>query len=121
MSETAFAVLTRDPAPAYDAALAPLGLAPPPVPAGRTTNHHQYTIRHPRRDALRDHLARVGIDAAVHYPHAAFQHAPYRGAHADGDFPVAVRLAATVLSLPLHAELGDDDVDRVIEAVQAFE
>ncbi|HTR52708.1 MAG TPA: DegT/DnrJ/EryC1/StrS family aminotransferase [Kofleriaceae bacterium] len=105
----------------YDAALAPLGLAAPAVPGGRTTNFHQYTIRHPRRDALRDHLARVGIDAAVHYPHAVFQHAPYRGSHADEDFPVAVRLAAEVLSLPLHAELADEDVERVVAAVRAFE
>jgi dTDP-4-amino-4,6-dideoxygalactose transaminase len=101
----------------YDARLAPLGLAAPPVPPDRVANHHQYTIRHPGRDALRDHLARVGIDAAVHYPLAPFQCAPYR---TEGPFPVAERLAAEVISLPLHAELADDDVDRVVAAVRTF-
>ena len=104
----------------YDAALAPLGLAPPRVPEGRTTNHHQYTIRHPRRDALREHLAAAGIDAAVHYPLAAFQQPYFRGAYTDAEFPVAARLAAEVLSLPLYPELADADADRVIAAVRDF-
>jgi dTDP-4-amino-4,6-dideoxygalactose transaminase len=104
----------------YDAALAPLGLAPPRAPAGHATNHHLYTIRHPRRDALRAHLAAQNIDAAIHYPLAAFQQPVYRAAHADADFPVATRLAAEVVSLPCHAQLSDDDVDRVIAALRSF-
>ena len=104
----------------YDAALAPLGLAPPRLPASIATNHHLYTIRHARRDALRDHLAARGIDAAVHYPLAVFQQPVYPAAHADADFPIATRLAAEVLSLPNHAQLSDEDVDRVIEAVRSF-
>ena len=104
----------------YDAALASLGLAPPRVPADRTTNHHVYTIRHARRDELRAHLAGAGIDTAVHYPLAPFQQPVYRGAFADADFPVAARLAATVLSLPLHPQLSDDDADHVIAGVASF-
>ena len=102
----------------YDAALGPL--AAPRPPAGVTTNHHLYTIRHARRDELRAHLAAHGIDAAVHYPLAAFQQPVYRALHSDAEFPVATQLAATVLSLPAHAQLSDADVDRVIEAVRAF-
>ncbi|MGE5186475.1 MAG: DegT/DnrJ/EryC1/StrS family aminotransferase [Acidobacteriota bacterium] len=104
----------------YDAALAPLSLAPPRLPAGFVTNHHLYTIRHARRDALHDHLAARGIDAAIHYPLAAFQQPVYRALHEDAEFPVATRLAAEVLSLPSHAQLSDDDVDRVIDAVRSF-
>ena len=104
----------------YDAALAPLGLAPPPPPPGHATNHHLYTIRCAHRDALRDHLDRAGIDTAVHYPATVCQQPVYRGAHRDSDFPVATRLAAEVLSLPLYAEMSDADVERVIEAVRAF-
>jgi dTDP-4-amino-4,6-dideoxygalactose transaminase len=102
----------------YDAALGPL--APPRPSAGVATNHHLYTIRHPRRDELRAHLAAHGIDAAVHYPLAAFQQPVYRARHADTDFPVATRLAAEVLSLPCHPQLTDDDVDHVIAAVRSF-
>jgi dTDP-4-amino-4,6-dideoxygalactose transaminase len=99
----------------YDAALTP-GFAPP---AGFVTNHHLYTLRHARRDELRAHLAAHGIDAAVHYPLAAFQQPVYRHA-AGGDLPVATQLAAEVLSLPCHAQLTDDDVERVIAAVRSF-
>jgi dTDP-4-amino-4,6-dideoxygalactose transaminase len=104
----------------YDAALAPLGFARPPVPADRTTNDHLYTLRHARRDTLRDHLAAAGIDATVHYPLAAFQQPPVRAMHADAQFPVAARLVAEVISLPLHAQLSDRDADRVIAAVRSF-
>ena len=104
----------------YDAALAPLGLAPPRVPDDRTSNHHQYTIRHPRRDALRAHLAAAGIDAAIHYPLAAFQQPLVRGQYADADFPVAARLAAEVISLPMNAEMAGEEAERVIAAVRAF-
>jgi dTDP-4-amino-4,6-dideoxygalactose transaminase len=110
----------RDLAARYDAALAPMGLAPPRVPDHRTTNHHLYTLRHPRRDALRDHLGAAGIDAPVHYPLAAFQQPLMRTAHRDAEFSVAARLAAEVISLPSHAELSDADADRVIAAVRSF-
>jgi dTDP-4-amino-4,6-dideoxygalactose transaminase len=102
----------------YDAALVPLGLAPPTPPAGHAANHHQYTLRDHDRDGLRAHLAARGIDASVHYPLAAFQQPLYRAAHADREFPVAARLAAEVLSLPIHPELSDHDVDRVVDAVR---
>jgi dTDP-4-amino-4,6-dideoxygalactose transaminase len=101
----------------YDVALAPIGLAPPPPPSGHATNHHQYTLRDADRDGLRAHLATRGIDAAVHYPLGAFQQPVYRATHTDREFPVAARLAAEVVSLPLYPELTDDDADRVIDAV----
>ena len=101
----------------YDATFVPLGLAPPPLPAGHATNHHQYTLRDPDRDGLRAHLAARGIDTAVHYPLGAFQQPVYRAAYSDRDFPVSAQLAAEVVSLPLHPELSDDDADRVIDAV----
>jgi dTDP-4-amino-4,6-dideoxygalactose transaminase len=104
----------------YDVALTPLGLAAPRPPRDRATNHHLYTIRHPHRDQLRAHLAQSGIDAAVHYPLAPFQQPLYRAAYDDREFPIATQLAATVLSLPAHAQLSDEDVDRVIAAVRSF-
>jgi dTDP-4-amino-4,6-dideoxygalactose transaminase len=102
----------------YDAAFEPFGLAPPRPPPGHATNHHQYTVRHPRRDALHEQLAAAGIDAQIHSPLATFEQPALAGC--DGGFPVAAQLAREVISLPQHAELSDDDVDRVIAATVEF-
>jgi dTDP-3-amino-3,4,6-trideoxy-alpha-D-glucose transaminase len=104
----------------YDEGLARLGVEPPHRPPGRETNHHQYTIRSPRRDALRAFLAAEAIETAVHYPLAPFQQPVYRGRHAMDEHPVAARAAAEVISLPMHPGLEDGDVDRVIEAIGRF-
>jgi perosamine synthetase len=71
-----------------------------------------------RRDGLLEHLARDGIQAWVHFVpshhHPAF-------ADADGrSLPVTERLYGELLTLPLYAELTDEDADRVVASVRAF-
>ena len=82
---------------------------------------HLYVVRTPERDALREHLAAAGVEVLVHYPvpphrQPAFAHTPLAAAH----LPVADRLAAEVLSLPMGPHLRDDQQDRVIAAVRDF-
>lgn len=67
-----------------------------------------------RRDAVRAHLDRQGVDSAVHYPP---NHLQPRWAGEGGALPVTERLAAEILTLPFHTGLGDDEVDRVVEAL----
>ncbi len=86
----------------------------------RESNHHQYTVRSPRRDALRAALAAEGIESAVHYPLAVFQQPVYAGRYPEGAWPEAARAAAEVLSLPLHPELEVAAVDRVVAAIGRF-
>jgi dTDP-4-amino-4,6-dideoxygalactose transaminase len=106
----------------YDAGLAALGdAALPRQPGDRLSNRHQYTVRSPRRDALRAALAAQGIESAAHYPLAPFQQPVYAGRYDPGAWPIAAQAAAEVLSLPLSAELDAADVDRVAAAVLRFE
>ena len=70
----------------YDAGLSrlgPTGVTLPGRAADRESNHHQYTIRSPRRDALRAALAAEGIESAVHYPLACFQQPVYAGLYPE--------------------------------------
>lgn len=93
----------------------------PVEPAGFHSIYHQYTIRTDRRDELKDYLAKKGIGAAIHYP-APLHLQPafaYLG-HTRGDFPVAERAAAEVLSLPLYPELTDEQVAYVAEQTVSF-
>jgi dTDP-4-amino-4,6-dideoxygalactose transaminase len=80
---------------------------------------HLYVVHHPRRDAIRAALADADIGSGIHYPMPLHLQPAYRGlGHAEGSFPVAERLAATCLSLPMYAELTEAMVDRVAATVR---
>jgi dTDP-4-amino-4,6-dideoxygalactose transaminase len=87
--------------------------------AGHVWN--QYTIRSPRRDALRAHLAERGIASEVYYPlglhlQPALAHLGYR----EGSMPITEQLSREVLSLPIYPELGEASLRRVADEVIAF-
>jgi len=81
----------------------------------------QYTIRLPagRRDALAATLKAQGIPTAIYYAKPLHRQPAYRDFPvADGGAPVSDRLAAEVISLPMHAYLERPLQDRIIEAVR---
>lgn len=103
----------------YDEVLRALGRTPAFVPPHCEPNWHLYTIRANDRGALRAHLASSGVETAIHYPRAPFAYAPYASQTDARDFPVASAAAREVLCLPMHAELRDADVDRVVTALRS--
>ena len=83
--------------------------------------YHLFVVRTPRRDALAEHLDRAGIATTVHYPTPLPLHACYADRHSRAeDYPVAVELSQTALSLPMYAELREDQVDYVTERIKQF-
>ena len=107
----------------YDAALTGVpGLCIPARDARSSHVFHQYTIKvdePSRRDDLQNHLRRCGVPTMIYYPlpvHAQLAYA-YLGYRA-GQFPVAERLCETVLSLPIHPLLTDEQVDYVAAVLQ---
>ncbi len=87
----------------------------PGVLPGNTHVYAQYTLRHPRRDALAEGLAARGVPTQVHYRRGLHQQ-PVFGARAL-TLPQTEKAAREVLSLPLYVGLSDADQDRVIEAL----
>jgi dTDP-4-amino-4,6-dideoxygalactose transaminase len=82
---------------------------------------HQFTIRHPRRDALREHLTKHEVGTDLIYPVPLHLQKCY--AHlgqGEGSFPVAETAARTCVSLPIFPELTDDQVTHVIRSINAF-
>jgi dTDP-4-amino-4,6-dideoxygalactose transaminase len=102
------------------------GLAATPAIAPATIGDvehvfHQYTIRAPRRDALRVHLRGNGIGCNIYYPEALhLQPAFAYLGHGPGAFPNADRVAGEVLSLPMFPELAREQVNQVTSAIQSF-
>lgn len=80
---------------------------------------HQYTIRVPHgRDRLRAVLESSGIGTAVHYPLPIHRQPLFvRLGYGSESYPVAEEAAEEVLSLPVHPALTDDDLARIVEAV----
>jgi dTDP-4-amino-4,6-dideoxygalactose transaminase len=107
-------------AAAYDAGFAGLALNPPWRRPGASHVFHQYVVRTPRRDRLRDALSARGIGTNIHYPVPVHLQPAYRGRIAldPAGLPESEAAAGAVLSLPMYPQLGDDAVARVIAAVR---
>ncbi|HAG16104.1 MAG TPA: transcriptional regulator [Bacteroidales bacterium] len=89
------------------------------------TDHvfHQYTLvlNQVDREGLQKHLSDKGISNAVYYPVPLHQQKAYRDErYQDGAFPVAEKLAANVMSLPIHTELTDEQLKFITDAVLEF-
>lgn len=100
-------------------------LLPPALYAeSQVSNHHiynQYTIRVPRRDALRQYLAERGIGSEIYYPVPFHRQECFAGLGAkDRDFPVANCVAAHVLSVPIYPELSEEQIRYVVKSIALF-
>ncbi len=95
-------------------------LALPYVPAWSRPVHHLYVVGMADRDRLRADLARDGIDTGIHYPVPLHLLKAYEAlGFRPGDFPVAERAAARVLSLPMFPQLLAEQQRVVVNAVQS--
>lgn len=82
---------------------------------------HQYVIRAPRRDALRQHLTDQQIGSEIYYPLPLHLQTSLVGlGYKQGDFPISEAAAHEVLALPMYPELRDDEQQTVVDAIKAF-
>jgi len=97
-----------------------VGVRLPPELPDREPNHHVFYLLYPdetSRDRALDRLRERGVMASFHYVplHSAPQG---RALGAGTGFPVTDRVSATLLRLPLHPLMSEDDVDHVVESVR---
>ncbi len=110
----------------YEAGLADLArrerLRLPVVPASCEPNWHIFYVRLPseaERDRVLREMRERGVICSFHF--VPLHSSPFGAAqlgHRKGDFPVTEEASATLLRLPLHTELTDGDVDRVLESME---
>ncbi|MEO7412066.1 MAG: DegT/DnrJ/EryC1/StrS family aminotransferase [Opitutaceae bacterium] len=93
----------------------------PEQPAYGKSVFHQFTLRHPRREALREHLAKDEIGTDLIYPVPLHLQKCYANlGYGPGSFPVSEKAAETCVSLPIFPELTDAQVDHVISTINRF-
>jgi dTDP-4-amino-4,6-dideoxygalactose transaminase len=83
--------------------------------------YNQYTVKVRQRDELRNFLKDKGVGSEVYYPLPMHLQNCYRdlGYH-KGSFPVSERAAEDVLSLPIYAELTEDQQAYVVQVIGEF-
>ena len=92
----------------------------PVIPDGYYSSWAQYTIQLPNRetrDALQAALKGKGIPTMVYYPRCMHEQGAFSEQPYHGDCPVAERLRDTVLSLPMHPYLEDEQIAHICETV----
>ncbi len=85
--------------------------------------YHQYTlkIKNGKRDALAKHLQEKGIPFGIYYPIPLHKQKAYADSrYNEADFPVTNQLVQEVLSLPMHTELDDEQIDYITGTIKEF-
>lgn len=107
-------------AQAYDAGLAETVQVPVRVPGSESAwAIYAILLKDPaERAPLQARLKDRGVPSAIYYPLPLHKQPAYRDHHDGTALPVSEDLAQRILALPIHPELTDDDVARVIAAVR---
>lgn len=92
-----------------------------PVRKNSTHVYHLYVIQTQRREDLQKYLKENGVETALHYPTAlpllpCYAQYNYR----SEDFPVAFHNQSRILSLPMYAELTDEQIHYVAGLIKSF-
>jgi dTDP-4-amino-4,6-dideoxygalactose transaminase len=98
-----------------------LGIEIPYVQYNNRHIYNQYVIRVPKRDELREFLAREGIGTDVYYPLPLHLQECYQDlGYAKGDFPHAEQAARETLALPIYPELTSEQQEYVVSKIGEF-
>lgn len=119
-----YATARRRLADAYDRAFAHSSQLKTPY-RDESSSHvfHQYTLQCEgiNRDDLKQHLENCGVPAMIYYPVPLHLQKAYKSErYGEGAFPVTEELCRKVISLPMHTEMDDDQLELIIKSVIEF-
>ena len=111
----------REHARRYDNLLKDTKAITPTETQGNIPVYHLYVIQVPRRDELQAFLKECGVFTGIHYPipihlQKAVDFLGYR----EGDLPVTEKIVSQILSLPMYAELADDEIKYIADLISTF-
>ena len=82
---------------------------------------HLYVLQTPKRDELQTYLNKNGIGTSIHYPIPPHLQEAYSNlGYKKGDFPVAEKLANSLLSIPLYPGLKKSEQEFIIDSIRQF-
>ena len=107
----------------YDDALSDMTdyITIPPRKSNVKQVYHTYVIQAKKRDKLLAYLAEKGIETKVHYPIPIhLQPASRYLGYKEGDFPVCEAQAKSIITLPVHQHLTENEITYVIDSIRRF-
>ena len=107
----------------YDDALSDMTdyITTPPRKSNVKQVYHTYVIQAKKRDKLLAYLAEKGIETKVHYPIPIhLQPASRYLGYKEGDFPVCEAQAKSIITLPVHQHLTENEITYVIDSIRRF-
>jgi UDP-2-acetamido-2-deoxy-ribo-hexuluronate aminotransferase len=84
----------------------------------RSSAWAQYTVLVDDRDGVQQRMQKLGIPTAVHYPQSMHRQPAYQGLCKPGDYPISDDLARRVISLPFSADLTEEQLESVVQALR---
>jgi dTDP-4-amino-4,6-dideoxygalactose transaminase len=81
---------------------------------------HLYVVQTSRRDDLLTFLKQQGVDCLIHYPIPIHLQKTYSGRWQKGDFPITERAADRILSLPMFADISQEQIKAATSAIRKF-
>lgn len=81
---------------------------------------HQYTVRVDggrNRDAAVKQLSEAGVGSGIFYPVPVHQQSYFRSMFGDQSFPVTEKVSKEVISLPVHPQLSQADLEVIVSEV----
>lgn len=113
----------RERASEYNRLFAAAGrdVIPPLEPSWSKAVYHLYVVRVQQRERLMNHLQGHGIGTGIHYPFPLhLQNAYSCLGYKLGDFPIAERVAAEIVSLPMYPHLQRPQQEYIVENIMDF-
>jgi dTDP-4-amino-4,6-dideoxygalactose transaminase len=106
-------------AAAYNRRLAGTDVALPLIRANSRHVFHLYVIRSENRNSLQEKLSAADVETAIHYPSAlpflpCYSHRNFR----HPDFPIASAYQNSILSIPLFAELEEEQIEYICSVIK---
>lgn len=92
----------------------------PTVKEGCSHVFHQYTIRTEKRDELAAYLNSRGIGTGIHYPIPIHRQPYYQELGYTDSMPISEKASREVLSLPVHPQLAEGDLDLIINTIKEW-
>lgn len=83
--------------------------------------YHIFPVFCDDRDKLREFLEQKGIHTLIHYPIAIHLQKAYEYMGGkEGDYPIAEKICATELSLPLYPGMTEEEIGYIINSINEF-
>lgn len=79
--------------------------------------YHLYVLRVKDRDAFCKRMAALGIETIIHYPTPYYKNDPFK--HLGLSFPMTEALADSIVSIPLHLCMSNEDIQYIIQSVRS--